>query len=81
MKPWERSLTPEKLMELIEFSEVGEQQDVRQILENYDIEKLTEALNTIAEADNTPEGREANLMKFYANKEESALARLKGLYK
>ena len=81
LKPWERNLTPEKLMELIEFSEVGEQQDVRQILENYDIEKLTEALNTIAEADNTPEGREANLMKFYANKEESALARLKGLYK
>ena len=48
LKPHERNLTPEKLMEILEWKK--DQSDVKQMLENYDIEKLTEALNTIAEA-------------------------------
>ena len=80
IKPWERNLTPERIMELIEFQGVGEQSDVKQLLKNYDIEKLSEALNTVAEADNSEEGRENKLLKFYSQKQDTALARLKKLY-
>ena len=83
LKPWERNLTPERIMELIEFQGVGDQEDVKQLLKNYDIEKLSEALNTVAEADSSKEGRENKLMKFYAGEQQqdTALARLKSLYK
>ena len=55
IKPWERNLTPERIMELIEFQGVGDQEDVQQLLNNYDIEKLSEALNTVASTDTTRE--------------------------
>ena len=80
LKPWERNLTPEQLMEKIQAQGLEGQQDVKQLLENYDIDKLSETLNTIAEADSSEEGRENKLMKFYSQKKDTAVARLKKLY-
>ena len=68
LKPWERNLTPEKLNELIDFMEVRDDADVQQILKNFDIEKLTEALNTVA------------MEEMYKSNRDSALARLKDCY-
>ena len=69
IKPWERDLTPEKIKELVEFNEAGDQEDVKQLLNNYDIGKLSKALNTIAEN---------NIMR--PRQDNSALARLKTMY-
>ena len=57
LEPWERDLTPEKLQNLIEFQEVGKNEDVQQMLRNYDIKKLTKALNKIAQKDREVENK------------------------
>ena len=57
LEPWERDLTPERLQNLIEFQEVGKNEDVQQMLRNYDIKKLTKALNKIAQKDREVENK------------------------
>ena len=66
-------------MELIEFQGVGDQEDVQQLLNNYDIEKLSEALNTVASTDTTRERAKVKFRdKFMSENQnnKSALARL-----
>ena len=48
LQPWERSFTPEKVLELIKFNGLEEDEDVKTFLENWGPEKFSEALNTIA---------------------------------
>ena len=79
LKAHERSLTPEQLQEKIMQSGAADQSDVQEMLRNFDIEKLAKTLNTIAEADNSKEGRFNNLKKFYSGG-NSAVARLKSKY-
>ena len=57
LEPWERDLTPERLQNLIEFQEVGKNEDIQQMLRNYDIKKLTKALNKIAQKDREVENK------------------------
>ena len=48
LKAWERSFTPERVIELIKFNGLEEDEDVKTFMENWGPEKFSEALNKIA---------------------------------
>ena len=50
LKPSQRNLTPTKIKAIIKAKGLDDQPDVQQMFYNFDIDKVSEALNTIASA-------------------------------
>ena len=51
LKPWERNMTPEKLMELVNFNDLQEDEEVKDYIEQYGAEKISTAINKIASSE------------------------------
>ena len=62
LKPNQRDLTPAKIKKIIKDKGLENQSDVQQLLYNFDIGKLSKALNTIAEA----KPKKKTLRDYYA---------------
>ncbi len=62
LKPWERSFTPQKVIELIQFQGLEGDEDVQRYLKQFGPEKISEALNKIASVE--ADGRRLERLNF-----------------
>ena len=63
LKPNQRNLTPTKIKAIIKAKGLDDQPDVQQMFYNFDIDKVSEALNTIASAN--PKKKKKTLRDYY----------------